>query len=260
MAFSFARIILSDTDIDIYDRGLEYFKKKKVFFKNIGNAGCTAEVQGTQNYEVKLEFHKIVSPKYSCNCPFFQTHSKICKHIIAASIAWDAQRNVPMLEEDLVESACLAPSKITRRDITKAFNNPLEANLEIIRRATDEMGNWSRPHAQLPLRPRVCEKKLENPIQFEKALQEIESWYSRDKYDYYFCAGEMVAGFCEVMRWMKQSWNTFLHEVQMKNGASMPLIKFVQLDWRYFFQQYQERFLHKVHKVQSPVHLNSLKA
>ncbi len=41
-----------------------------------------------------------------------------------------------------------------------------------------------------------------------------QSWSRRRNYDIYFCAGEMTAAFCEVMRKIKSKWSQFSKDDQ----------------------------------------------
>lgn len=206
MAFSFVRIILVDAEIEIYQRGLTYFNHKLIKGNSIGTAGYRAKVKGTRQYDVDLGFKRTGAPRYVCSCPYFAQHKFICKHIIAAALAWDASRNVPNPTFEEVESLCIPPPDITYADIKKAYDDPLHADLNILRLAADNVGSWSRPHVRLPDKPRPCEKPLQNIEELTQAKNRIIEWSNRRGFDMYFCAGEMEAGFCEILRWISKSF------------------------------------------------------
>ncbi|MDP2944571.1 MAG: SWIM zinc finger family protein [bacterium] len=208
MAFSFSRIILSDTEIQVYYRGLEYADKKKIKIKKLFNNACLAEATGSDMYAVELSFNRVGSPKYSCSCPYYQGHNIICKHIIGAALVWDRGRKVPDPDDGTVKNLSIPEPPITRKDINNAYEDQLEADLDIIRYAADEL-RGARRHAKLPLAPQVC---LLSPGDIKKGITEIKSWARRSSYDPYFCAGEMVAGFCELVRSVRKSLERFSSE------------------------------------------------
>lgn len=108
--------------------------------------------------------------------------------------------------EGEVEFDTIPPPLVTRSQYVSLFKNPLKADLEVLRIATDEIGSWSRPHSSLPNMPHFSNNENEplNIKEIRKAFKEIVGWTNRKRYDYYFCAGEMVAAFCEVMRLVKK--------------------------------------------------------
>jgi len=84
------------------------------------------------------------------------------------------------------------------------FAVPLKADLDVLRLASESTG-WFRPHSRLPKHPKF-ETNMAIPVtrqEVRKAFHEIERWTNRNTYDPYFCAGEMIAAFCKVLRIMK---------------------------------------------------------
>ena len=62
----------------IFDRGIRYYKSKRVILKNIQFDSLEAVVRGTNNYLVEIIFKDgNIYPR--CNCPYWDT----CKHIVA---------------------------------------------------------------------------------------------------------------------------------------------------------------------------------
>lgn len=206
MSFSFVRIILDDTEIEIYQRGLAYFNRNAVDGNVIGTATYRAKVKGTKQYDVDLGFKRTGNPRYSCSCPYFAQNKFVCKHIIAAALAWDTSRKVPLPTSGEIESLCIPPPDVTYADIDKAYADPLHADLNILRLTADNVGSWSRPHVRLPDKPRPCEKPLQNIKELIQARYRILEWSNRRGFDMYFCAGEMEAGFCEILRWLAKTF------------------------------------------------------
>ncbi len=69
-------------------RGKEYFERNavKILFSDL--EFVSARVSGSQNYEVDLEREKD-SLVYSCDCPYFDGNSEICKHVWATILELD---------------------------------------------------------------------------------------------------------------------------------------------------------------------------
>lgn len=85
--------------------------------------------------------------------------------------------------------------------INALYKDPLHADIGLLRTMTDH-GSWVRPHARLPLHPPFDPRETE-PLTLEEistAFSEMKRWTKRKTFDSYFCAGEMTAAFCEVLR------------------------------------------------------------
>jgi len=206
MSFSFVRIILDSTEKAVYERGFKYANQEKIKIIEQGNNYCKANVFGQETYQVELGFKRTGSPKFSCTCKYFELNKSTCKHIIAAALVWDRSRKVPDPEMETVEQSCIPEPDFTSKDINQAYRDPINANLDILR--ADPTG-WMRPHANLPKAPNICQDKLTNVGQVKTGISELRSWTRKYKYDTYFCAGEMMAGFCELIRWVTTSIDNF---------------------------------------------------
>ena len=77
-------------------------------------------------------------------------------------------------------------------------------NLTTLRLAASESGSWSRSHARLPDFPNVSDSGPLSVEEIKPALKEIERWSRHRNFDPYFCAGEMMAGFCYLLRVIEQ--------------------------------------------------------
>jgi len=198
MAFSFTRLILENTETPVYQRGLEIANKKIVVVKNIDNNSIEVTIKGTSTYDIKLGFKRTGSPKTICSCPYFLLQKQPCKHIIASSIYWDRSRNVPDPDKETLNLLLIPEPDFTSKDVNQAYRDPLNADLEILR--ADSVG-WSRSHANLPQKPAVCHGKNYTHAAIKNGISELKSWTGKYKYDHYFCAGEMIAGLCELIRW-----------------------------------------------------------
>lgn len=87
MAFSFSRLIISESDIDTTKLAFELANTKDVEIQKLGNAACIGKVD---NHKSWLGFRKGV-PSWECSC----MSKDVCLHEIAVAIAWDRTRNIP---------------------------------------------------------------------------------------------------------------------------------------------------------------------
>ena len=213
--FSYTRIILDNTELAIYRRGLEYANKKKIRLISVTNNGCQAIADGSQNYEISLGFSHVGSPKFSCSCPYFSEHKTkiVCKHIIGSSLIWDRSRNIPDPDKGTIDNLVIPEPDFTAKDINAAFKDPLIANLDILR--ADPAG-WMRPHARLPIKPKVCNESALTVEIIKQGISELRAWSRKSNFDPYFCAGEIMAGFCELMRFIKSKFNSLSLEDKIK--------------------------------------------
>ncbi len=199
---SAARLLLNKTYKDVWYRGEEYTNTGKVSIVKHTEKDVEGVVHGTKRYVVDLKFagggiHR------ECTCP---SSYEVCKHIVAVAILWDRVRNISKPVNEEVESLAIASHLITRSKINALYQDPLHADLEVLRKAAEERGSWSRPHARLPRMPRFSTDEKE-PLTIQegrRAFREIKRWAERRTYDDYFCAGEMVAALCEVLRLIKK--------------------------------------------------------
>jgi hypothetical protein len=69
-------------DKTILDRGLTYFKNGHVTsVEELSPGEFEAEVEGTEEYEVRLKIQNNNVSEYSCTCPY--DYGSVCKHIVA---------------------------------------------------------------------------------------------------------------------------------------------------------------------------------
>ncbi|MDO8126263.1 MAG: SWIM zinc finger family protein [Candidatus Brocadiales bacterium] len=200
---SATQLLLGRTYEEVWFRGEGYANSRKTKVLRAGEKEVEATVNGTKQYSVSLKFANGGISK-SCTCPYAQGTSKrkVCKHMVAVAILWDELRSIPRPVKEEVESQAIPPPLVSYA----LFEDPLHADLEILRIASSESGRWSRPHARLPNRPAFSDD-INEPLTLQeipKAFREIKRWTRHRLYDFYFCAGEMVAGFCEVMRMVKR--------------------------------------------------------
>ncbi|MDA2918805.1 hypothetical protein MYX76_04815 [Desulfobacterota bacterium AH_259_B03_O07] len=201
-------LLITRTYTEIWERGEEYAKSGRVRIASSNEREVEAFVKGTELYKVKLKFSGAGISK-NCNCPYSHgasaKHSP-CKHMIAVAILWDESKGIEPPSKDEIEFETIPPPLVTRSQYVALFKSPLKADLELLRIAAEEIGSWSRPHSRLPNMPKFSSNENE-PLsikEIRKSFREIASWTNRRRYDYYFCAGEMVAAFCEVMRLVKK--------------------------------------------------------
>lgn len=200
---SASRALLPKTYEGIWRRGEEYLSRNKVLILQYDERGVRAIAQGTDQYEVVLRF---VGEGLSrrCTCPYFEGRSAQhppCKHIVGVALAWDKERGVSLPTKEEIIEGTIPPPLVSKSDIAAIYRDPLHADLEILRMAI-EAGLHVKPHARLPSMPHVGSKESEalGTSEVKRALAEIERWAARDNYEPYYCAGEMMAAFCELLR------------------------------------------------------------
>ncbi|MES2953062.1 MAG: hypothetical protein V4674_00695 [Patescibacteria group bacterium] len=200
---SAAALLLSKTYEDVWYRGAAYAAKGRVKITKSDKHEVRGMVSGTQDYFVALAFSGAGLAR-RCTCPYNKLASRTvaCKHLAALAIVWDASRDIAPPTRDEIDSKTITPPFISYKDIDDAYTDPLHADLEVLRLMASESGVWSKAHARLPLSPRFArEAKLPLVIaDVKKAVKEITRWAGHPAYDRAFCAGEMIAGFCELIR------------------------------------------------------------
>jgi len=186
----------------VWRRGMEM--ENKVHIIEMKAKTFSAIVKGTQDYTVKLVM-KRTNVDTSCTCPF--RGPGICKHIVASAIVWDREDKgaIPPEEIDIKHDCMPEPDNSGRNKIKQIYADPLNADLNDLRHIEKLTGGWTKPHAKLPDMPAIDINPKE-PLsmkEVEKALKQIVKWSSRSAYDHYFCCGEMIAAFCEVIKVIK---------------------------------------------------------
>lgn len=75
-----------------FERGEEYFAEGRVGrLERIGADAVRASVDGTQRYRVKVALSADGELDFGCDCPVGR-EGAVCKHCVAAGLAWRAQR------------------------------------------------------------------------------------------------------------------------------------------------------------------------
>ena len=189
-------------------RGMEYAGNGHVEVVAMDDRHIEAIVKGKESYNVNLSFPASGIGK-KCTCPYAagsEARHAACKHMVATAIVWDEKRGIPSPDTKKIEAYTVPPQSTPRAQINKLFAKPLQADLQFLRTLVDKSGSWSRPHSKLPDKPYFSddEKVPLNIKEVENAFKEMAGWTHRNKYDPYFCAGEMVAAYCEVMRSVKR--------------------------------------------------------
>jgi hypothetical protein len=196
-------LLMKKVDREIWRRGERYALASRVEITSHDETQILAVVRGTQRYKVSVRFAPNgISQK--CDCPYFAGQGYVCKHIVAVAIVWDEKRGISPPATELVEIATVPPPKLTRKEIGKLFRKPLTADLDQLRILAEEtaLGGRARPHSRLPKAPKM-NTSSEAPLSIKEigaCLTEIRSWSRRKRFDPYFCSGEMVAAFCELLR------------------------------------------------------------
>jgi hypothetical protein len=200
---SATKMLLNKTGQQIWGRGEVYADNGLVSIKHFNEKEIHARVQGTETYSVKLKFASNGISR-ACDCPYFAGRGCICKHIVATAIIWDEKRNIARPSQDIVLQTTVPPPEYTRSDIDRLYSEPLDADLDMLRILPEitALGGRGRRHSDLPKIPKIItgEDQALSPKEMQKCYSEIKRWSKRRLYDPYFCAGEMVAAFCETLK------------------------------------------------------------
>jgi len=190
-------LLLYRTYEERWERGEKYANQGKVKILTYDEKHVEASVTWTDVYKVELAFRAWWLSR-RCSCPL----KDMCKHMVATAIVWDEMRGIPRPTPNEVRRTSISQRAITREDLEDAYNDPLSADLDIIRVAAEEYCLGSpRPHALLPKKPKLKSSKWKITMEeVESVIQEIRSRSRKRDYDMCFCAGEMVAAFCEAIR------------------------------------------------------------
>ena len=191
---SAAADLLWSCEPELWSRGERYADEGRVAIEKNLESEMEGSVRGAAAYPVRLRYgrkhlHAV------CACP---SREFPCKHVIAAAIVWDESRGIPRPDAAALPTGS---GRISPAAIRAAYRRPLDVDTSLLRKAADS-GSWTRPHARLPNMPHF-DVTPGTPLdigEFRKACLEIRRWADRKSYDPYFCAGEMVAAFVEVLR------------------------------------------------------------
>ncbi|MBI3292779.1 MAG: SWIM zinc finger family protein [Elusimicrobia bacterium] len=199
---SYARALLYRVTQEAWQRGEQYAQGERVGSLEPIPKGFRAIVRGTQAYEAEVTWCGSGLSK-KCTCPASGGRNP-CKHLIALAIVADQSLGIPPPDAEEVESEAVPPPLISRTDIEEMYRDPLNVNLTTLRLAASESGSWSRPHSRLPDAPKMSDSGPLSVGEIKQALKEIERWSRHRNFDLYFCAGEMMAGFCYLLRLIGQ--------------------------------------------------------
>lgn len=196
---SYARALLYRVYQETWQRGARYAEEGRVGALEPIPKGFRASVRGTQTYAAELAWRGSGLGK-RCSCPVSQNRNP-CKHLIALAIVADQTQGMAPPTADEIETQTIPPPLISRADIEAMYRDPLRVDLDTLRLAASESGSWSRAHARLPAAPTLAADA--GPLtlaEVARALKQIARWADHAHFDPYFCAGEMMAGFCELLR------------------------------------------------------------
>lgn len=204
-ARSYSRVLLGRVEKTWWERGATYAREGRVGEVVRDLKGVGAVVRGTKAYHVRVAWYGNGISTH-CTCPIGGPKA-VCKHVIALAIVADEANGLAPPDEEEVELGAIPPPLVSRTQIQKMYDDPLNANLEVLRMAASESGGWSRPHARLPQAPQLpAGEAALDAAAVERAFREIRRWTRRRSFDPYFCAGEIMAAFCEVLRACRGRW------------------------------------------------------
>lgn len=204
-ARSFARALLPRVYQDVWERGARYATQGRVGTVEPVPKGVRAIVRGTQRYTVELAWRGTGVSK-RCTCPAAARRGP-CKHQVAVAMIADQAAGIEPPEPDEIAREVIPPPLISRTDIEALYDDPLHADLETLRLAASESGRWSRPHARLPAAPTLSFGTGSLTVaEVSRAFAQMTRWASHPHFNPYFCAGEMMAAFCQVLRDCQRRW------------------------------------------------------
>lgn len=204
-ARSFARALLPRVYQDVWERGARYAAQGRVGTAEPIPKGVRAIVRGTQRYTVELAWRGNGLSKH-CTCPAAERRGP-CKHQVAVAIMADQAAGINPPDPSEIAAEAIPPPLISRTDIEALYDDPLHADLDTVRLAASESGGWSRPHARLPAAPKLSSGTGSLTVtEVARAFAQMTRWASHPHFDPYFCAGEMMAAFCQVLRDCQTRW------------------------------------------------------
>jgi hypothetical protein len=222
--------ILENTTEVIFGRGIEYFKAGRVGDLTETDKGLRAEIEGSRVYSV--EFRQ--GPKYIkgyCSCPYSQSNSDYCKHIVAVAVARDTKLGLSLPSKDEISAESLQIDYGFGKKINAMLDDPLHADLQFLATASD-CGDWVRSHAKLSLGSRI--KENTNPIKLSEinsAFNKITNLGYRANFDPYFCAGEVSAI-------VAATYDTIIYRLRFSQIGEAALI--VEKSIKFYYQVYLE--------------------
>lgn len=166
MISSATHSLLYRTFQETWHRGERYANDDTVNILFQSDKMATARVRGTQSYLVELEF-KGSGLHRSCTCPV----PDFCKHMVAVAIIWDEQRGMTRPSDHDIVTTAIPPPLVSTSDIRRAYDDPLHADLDVLRLASSGSGRWSRPHAHLPIKPTALRSTEDEPITLKEVTK-----------------------------------------------------------------------------------------
>src|ERR1035441_6913426 len=86
-------ILASRFSSTIRERGYQYFRQKLVTILHGSSSELTAEVRGSERYQLLLQISG-TRLNVLCSCPYFVDKNEPCKHLWATILAADAEHHL----------------------------------------------------------------------------------------------------------------------------------------------------------------------
>lgn len=99
----------------ILDRGFDYYEQEHIeYVEAVGNGEFSAEVEGTETYDVFIKIENDSVVEYSCSCPY--DYSDVCKHMVAVlyhirDAEMHKEEYFSTIEDVLIEKMKTIPAK-----------------------------------------------------------------------------------------------------------------------------------------------------
>lgn len=184
---------------EIYYRGLDYAEEERVKIIDEKPKSLSAFVEGSKRYTVEFRQGQKYIKGY-CDCPYSKSHDDYCKHIAAVAIFYDWSRKLDPPNAQKVDELTLEIDKNFHQKVKEMFDDPLNADLEFLAKASDYSPWGVKPHAKIPVHSVISDSpKNLTTVELIKGLKEISRIISRSTFDHYFCAGEISAVFAKTL-------------------------------------------------------------
>jgi hypothetical protein len=102
MAFSFLRLIISESNSKTFGEAFSLAGKLRPLVERRGTASCVGEIDGNK---IWLGFTRMGVPAWRCSCiNSSETRTENpCVHAATLSLVWDRSRGVPDLAQENIE-------------------------------------------------------------------------------------------------------------------------------------------------------------
>ncbi len=178
-------------DYNILDRGMDYFEDDRVTVKEISENQILADVEGSEDYNIRIRLENGEIAAMSCDCPYATGGAK-CKHMAAVLYAAARKyKTLPQSTEDaeaLPEAIAALPREMIETLLLELAENNHKLRERIILIATKKL-------------PRNYRSVWQEEI---SAILELDSFYETGDYD------EIYEHFCNLTAHLEESADSLI--------------------------------------------------